>query len=94
MSYYDRFSGKSRFVQDGSYKKKVRDQNKIDWRNKKGFQRDQAKANGCWCKMGRYLKDVDHRSRRAFERDCIANERWDDLTSEHKDQFTSSWDAC
>ena len=51
MSYYDRFSGKSRFVQDGSYKKKVRDQNKIDWRNKKGFQRDQAKANGCWCKI-------------------------------------------
>lgn len=84
--------GLSKFRQDGSYEKKESDHIENDWRTRKGFSKDQSKHR-TWCKCRRYLKTVDHRSRRCYERTMINNDRWDEMY-DHQDMFVSSWDAC
>jgi hypothetical protein len=87
-------SGESRFVQAGYAKKEISDveQSRRDWRERKGFKRDRAKRRH-WCSCGRYVKQVDHRSRRAYEREMIDAQRWDEMY-DHQDMFVSSWDCC
>ncbi len=85
-------SGESSFRQNG-YKKKVideREQARRDWRERKGFARDQAKGR-CWCKCK--LNDAKA-GRRAWERDMIRKGRWEDLDSYDKNMFTDAWDCC
>jgi hypothetical protein len=84
-------SGESRFVQNG-YETKETDQAAADWRERKGFAKDQAKHR-TWCKCRRYLKTRDHRERRRYEKAMIKAERWDEIFH-HQDMFVSSWDAC
>jgi len=87
-------SGESRFVQSGYAKKETDDaeQAREDWRERKGFARDQSKHR-TWCKCRRYLKTRDHRERRRRDRALIHAERYDEIYY-HKDMFVSSWDAC
>jgi len=59
-----------------------------DWRNKKGFARDQGKGR-CFCKCP--LNDA--RYRRRYERDLIKQGRYDEIYTD-KDQFTDRWDCC
>lgn len=87
-------SGESSFRQAG-YETKVVDeseQSRRDWRDRKGFTRDKSK--GCrFCGCGRHVKDTDHRTRRAYERQMIKTGRWDEMY-DHQDMFVSSWDCC
>lgn len=72
-------SGESRFVQEG-YETKEIDQSREDWRERKGFAKDQSKHR-TWCKCRRHLKTRDHRERRRWERAMIHAERWMKSTS-------------
>lgn len=100
MSYYDRFknsraqrhSGKSKFRQDGSYGLKTIDQNRIDWRRRKGFTKDQSKGDQ-FCKCGVYLKQEGNRLDRRHVKRLIQADRFDEIFY-HQDQWVSSWDAC
>jgi hypothetical protein len=87
-----RYSGISKFRQNGTYEKKTKDNNKTEWRKRKGFAKDQGRQ-AAWCGCGPYLKDVDHRSRRAYEREMIDSGRWDEMIN-HREYHVSSWDAC
>ena len=89
---YQRYAGKSKFRQDGSYEKKSKDQNRDDWRGRKGFTKDQSKHR-TWCKCGRYLKSEGNRANRRWSKQMIHHERFDELYY-HQDMFVSSWDAC
>lgn len=100
MSYWDqwknsrqqRYSGKSKFKQDGSYLPKEADQVSVDWRSRKGFAKDQSKHR-TWCKCRRYLKLKGNRQNRRWTRKMIHSEKYDQLYF-HQDMFVSSWDAC
>lgn len=88
----DRHSGKSKFRQDGSYTPKTIDQSKVDWRDRKGFTKDQSKHR-TWCKCGRILKSWGNRQNRRHCKKLIHSGKWDQLYY-HQDMFVSSWDAC
>lgn len=92
MSYYDRYSGKSKFRQDGTYVPKEPNHTKNDWRIRKGFAKDQSKHR-TWCKCGRYLKSWGNRQNRRHAKRLIHHGRFDELFY-HQDMFVSSWDAC
>lgn len=100
MSYYDkwlnsrfqRYAGKSKFRQNGSYSKKEKNDSERDWRAEKGFSKDQSKHR-TWCKCGRYLKEVGNRKNRRWSKQMIHHERFDEIYY-HQDRFVSSWDAC
>lgn len=92
MRYHDRYSGKNRFVQDGSYSPKTKNQSKADWRRRKGFQRDQAKSEA-FCNCGRYLKEIGNRCNRRWVKQMIHHGKYDQIYW-HQDMFVSSWDAC
>jgi hypothetical protein len=85
-------AGVSKFRQDGSYRKKDKDHVKDDWRERKGFAKDQSKHR-TWCKCRRYLKDRGNREERRWVRKMIHHERFDEIYH-HQDMFVSSWDAC
>lgn len=89
--YLRSHSGQDKFRQDGSYTPKVKDQNKQDWRRRKGFNRDQMKRHGHFCKC----KITDARAgHRAWQRDRIIKEDWEGLAEYNKNMFTSAWDCC
>lgn len=92
MSYYDRFNGKSKFRQDGSYRPKSKNTNKTEWRARKGFAKDQGKTEA-FCNCGRYLKAYGNRQNRRWSKRMIHTEKFDQLYY-HQDMFVSSWDAC
>lgn len=85
-------SGVSKFVQDGSYLPKTKDQNKQDWRVRKGFSKDQSKHR-TWCKCGRELKQFGNRQHRRWVKKLIKAGKYDHIYW-HQDMFISSWDAC
>ena len=87
-----RYSGKSKFKQDGSCLPKECDYIKDDWRLKKGFTKDQSKHR-TWCKCGRELKESGNRRHRRWVRKMIHSEQYDSIYW-HQDMFVSSWDAC
>ncbi len=89
--FYLRHSGVSGFQQDGSYHKKEKDNNKTDWRERKGFAKDQSKHRQ-FCKL-RYLKDWGNRRNRRWERKMIHAEKFDEIYF-NQDMFVSCWDAC
>ena len=62
-----------------------------DWRDRKGFSRDNAKRHGCFCKCS--LNDA-RAGRRAWERDMIRKENWEALDGYSKNHFTDGWDCC
>jgi len=62
---------------------------KKDWRDRKGFSRDNSKRHGCFCKC----RLTDARYRRRWERDLIQKGQYDKIYS-NKSMFTSSWDCC
>jgi hypothetical protein len=88
-------SGESGFRQDGYHRKDIdeKERSRRDWRERKGFRRDKARSRRHWCSCGRYVKDVDHHSRRAYERQMIHTEDWDNFV-DHQDMFVSNWDCC
>lgn len=100
MTYYQawlnridqRHSGKSKFRQNGSYSKKEQNQNKTDWREHKGFTKDQSKHR-TWCKCGRYLKQEGNRLDRRHVKRLLHREQYDEIYY-HQDMWVSSWDAC
>lgn len=92
MRYHDRHSGKSKFRQDGSYRIKTRNQNKEDWRARKGFQKDQARSEA-FCNCGRYLKGIGNRQNRRWAKMMLKAGKADQVYY-HQDMFVSSWDAC
>lgn len=87
-----RHSGKSKFRQNGSYSKKEKDSNRDDWRERKGFSKDQSKHR-TWCKCGRYLKSQGNRLERRYVKRQIHHEKYDEIYY-HQDMWVSSWDAC
>lgn len=88
---YQAHAGLSKFRQDGSYTPKHQDQNKKDWREAKGFSKDQAKHR-TWCKM-KHLKTWGNRRNRRWERKMIHLGKFDQLYF-NQDMFVSCWDAC
>jgi hypothetical protein len=84
--------GRSKFKQDGSYKTKDFDSTRDDWRDRKGFTRDQGKHR-TWCKCGRLLKTWGNRQNRRWAAKLIKSEKYDNIYF-HQDMFVSSWDAC
>lgn len=85
---------RNKYRRKSYHKKKDPTPNHItDWRDRKGFQKDQSKGK-IFCKSGRYYKDQDHRSRRAWERTMIDSEKWDNLGPQEYLYYTSSWDWC
>ena len=88
---YQAHAGKSKFRQDGSYKTKSKNQCDSDWREAKGFTKDQSKHR-TWCKMT-YLKSWGNRRDRRWSRKMIHEEKFDQLYF-HQDMFVSCWDAC
>lgn len=88
-------SGESSFVQLGYPKKEISDaeQSRRDWRERKGFKRDRAKPGHHRFKnAGFYGKRMVRRSRRQHERECIAHERWDEITQSVQDLCRLWWD--
>ena len=91
-------SGESRFIQHGIEKKTEpvsdqyqvnHDQARKEWRQKKGFSRDQGKGKHyCNC----CLNDA-RAGRRAWERDMIRKGKWDEM-DDNKDLFTNGWECC
>jgi hypothetical protein len=91
MYLFQKYSGVSSFRQDSSYQKKTvseSEQDRRDWRKRKGFQKDQSKGR-CFCKCP--LNDA--RYRRRWERDLIQKGHYDKLYY-NKNLFMSSWDCC
>ncbi len=89
---YQAHAGVSKFRQDGSYKTKSKNQVNLDWRETKGFTKDQSKHR-TWCKCGRNLKQNGNRRNRRWSKRMIHTEQYDQLYF-HQDMFVSSWDAC
>lgn len=63
---------------------------KKDWRDKKGFSRDNSKRHGCFCKCS--LNDA-RAGRRRWERDLINKGEYDKIYH-NKNLFTDSWECC
>lgn len=87
-----RHSGKSKFRQDGTYSQKDKNQDRQDWRIRKGFSKDQSKHR-TWRKCGKYLKEEGNRKDRRHVRNLIHREKFDQIYY-HQDMWVSSWDAC
>lgn len=91
-SYYQRFDGKSKFRQDGSYISKEIDHIKEDWRERKGFAKDQSKHR-TWCKCRRYHKQLGNRKNRRNTNQLIYHGRYDEIYY-NQDMYVSMWDVC
>jgi hypothetical protein len=99
-------SGESTFRQNG-YTKKETNTVKQDWRERKGFRRDQAKGR-CFCKCKitdtreghrRWQRDLLHKmigmEVQAFNDEVdFFDKELSELASYDKDSFTSRWDCC
>ena len=67
---------------------------RTDWRKRKGFVLDRQKKHcGMWQHYPKrwHKKEANH-AHRAFERDKIHHEKWDDLCNETLRLFFDPWD--
>ena len=84
-------SGESRFRQNG-YVKKEPNQTRTDWRQRKGFARDQAKIQGNrrdGCPP--WLKRQCNKDYRRFQRDLIQKGQFEKIGTKTRKDFFDPW---
>jgi hypothetical protein len=69
-----------------------KEQSRLDWREKKGFTRDYRRQNRSFrgrCKKIR--KIIDNKQHRAWERNCLAHEQFDELYNGKNKIIFNAW---
>ena len=85
------FRQRQKFQQHG-IEKKVVDQSRQDWRERKGFKKDKAARHRCHRCCGKWMKGQINRENRRANKRLIYSEKWEQLPTHAEPRDTWRWD--
>lgn len=92
--YPDRSGGK--YVRQAHHKPKVlseQEEFRRQWREHKGFTRDHSRRNrSMYGARKKHCKRISNRTHRAWEKECLVQERYDELTNFKNKAIFDPWD--